>query len=73
MSQNEQVAWYLKVHGSITSLEAYNAFGILRLSARIHDLRAAGMLIYSMDETAPNRYGIKTRYTRYYLHDKNTK
>ena len=38
MSQNEMVLEYMKQNGSITS---YNAFkmGILRLSARIYELR----------------------------------
>lgn len=42
MKQTEQVVEYLNVNGSITQLEAFKEFGIMRLAAVVHDLRAAG-------------------------------
>ena len=69
LSQNEMIAMHLKEYGSITAREAYNNYGIMRLSARIHDLRATGMNIDTTEETKPNRYGVKTRYARYSLHE----
>lgn len=42
MKQTEQVLEYLKQHGSIDPLRAFNDLGILRLGARIYDLKAAG-------------------------------
>lgn len=38
MTQNEQVLQYMKEHGRITSFDAFK-MGILRLSARIWELR----------------------------------
>ena len=40
------VASHLKRHGSITAAEAYELSGILRLAARICELRHAGMNIH---------------------------
>lgn len=41
-SKEKQTAWvleYIREHGSITDVEAYEGYGIRRLSARIWDLR----------------------------------
>ena len=48
MIQTEQVIEYLNAHGSITALEAFKEFGIMRLAAVIHDLRAAGVQIQTV-------------------------
>lgn len=65
ISQNEQILKYLHEFGSITPREAYNELGIMRLAARIHDLRSMGVNIYTEEITKPNRYGVKTRFARY--------
>lgn len=44
-SQNARIATYLKGGGRLTPLDALNMFGCFRLSARIADLRNAGMKI----------------------------
>lgn len=41
-SQNTRILDHLKSGGRITSLDALNQFGCLRLSARIKDLRDLG-------------------------------
>jgi hypothetical protein len=41
-SQNKMILAYLQGGGLLTSLEALNLFGCLRLSARIHNLIGAG-------------------------------
>lgn len=41
-SQNSRIAEHLHKGLSITSLEALNLFGCMRLASRIHDLRARG-------------------------------
>lgn len=41
-TQCEMTIEYIEKYGSITPLEALNAFGSLRLGARISDLRRAG-------------------------------
>lgn len=47
LSQNEQIRQHLEAGNTITPLEALSLFGCLRLGARIHNLKAAGMAIYS--------------------------
>lgn len=42
-SQNKRIREHLEDGYSITSLEALEMFGTLRLSGRIHDLRSSGM------------------------------
>lgn len=46
-SQNLLVAKHLKKHKSITWMEAYNKYGIVRCAARVNDLRKAGIKIAS--------------------------
>lgn len=42
MTQNQIILKHLKKHGSITPLQAINKYMILRLSARIFDLKDSG-------------------------------
>ena len=67
MTQNEQVLKHLNDCGSITSLEAAREYGIMRLSARIYDLKSQGYDISSASETSRNRYGKPVSYFRYSL------
>ena len=48
---------HLMSAGSITPREAYNEYGIMRLGARIWDLKHAGYNIITEQETAYNRFG----------------
>lgn len=57
----------MKDYGSITSLEAVNEYGIMRLASRINDLRAEGIAIVSEIKTGKNRYGETTHYAVYRL------
>lgn len=66
-TQKEMVLAWLKTRGSITPLEAMKELGIMRLGARIFDLRAEGYPIISSVETAQNRFGTPTTYARYIL------
>ena len=70
ITQCEKVLRHLKDHGSITSIEAFNEYGILRLASRINDLRAMGIGIVSHTETGKNRYGENIRYSVYRLAEK---
>ena len=65
--QKNRTLQFLLDFGSITQLEAYADLGIMRLGARIYDLRKDGWPITSTSETRLNRYGEQTRYTRYRL------
>jgi hypothetical protein len=57
----------MKDYGSITSLEAVNEYGIMRLASRINDLRAEGIAIVSEMKTGKNRYGETTHFAVYRL------
>jgi len=39
------VVQYIKKNGSITSMEAFHAFGITRLAARIYEMKKIGYVI----------------------------
>lgn len=67
MTQKELVLRHLQDFGSITSMDAFNDYGITRLSAVIFDLRALGYNIESKNETRNNRYDKPTTYSRYTL------
>lgn len=67
MTQCERVIQYLQEFGSITTLEAVNELGILRLASRICDLTQEGYKFRRETVTGKNRYGDKTHFTRYYL------
>lgn len=71
MNQAEQVLSYLMEHGSITPMDAIENFGIMRLGARIFDLKSCGVPIKTMQETKKNRYGKPVHYARYVLEDNN--
>jgi hypothetical protein len=57
----------MKDYGSITSMEAVNEYGIMRLASRINDLRAQGIAISSETVSGKNRYGETTHYAVYRL------
>lgn len=68
MTQNEMILAYMREHGSITPKEALNHCGCMRLSARIHDLRAMGHDIRMELVSVPVRGGKKARVSKYRLH-----
>lgn len=67
MSQNDLILKHLEKYGSISPLEAINEYGIMRLSARISDLKAKGVVIRTKSEVGANRRGEPTIYARYHL------
>ena len=71
ITNKDRVLQYMKDFGSITSLDAFRDLGNTRLSASIWLLRREGYKITSMNETAINRYGDKTTYSRYVLVKEN--
>lgn len=66
MTQCEMVLNHLLSEGSITPKEAEKRYGIMRLGARIYDLRKHGYTITTKPETKKNRFGVLTTYARYY-------
>lgn len=67
MSQNGRIIDYLTRHGSITQLDAMRDLGIMRLGARVFDLKERGYNIQTVMVEDLNRFGEQTRYARYYL------
>ena len=65
MTQKERIKKYLDDFGSITPLEAMRDLGIMRLGARIWDLKRDGEPIIKRMESHKNRYGKTTHYARY--------
>ena len=65
MNQCQRIIRYLDDYGSITSREAMNEYGIMRLASRISDLRRRGYAIKSEMVEWRNRYGEKTYYKKY--------
>lgn len=67
MNQTEKVLDYLERHGSITPLEAMNKLGIMRLGARIYDLKESGVKIITDRVSEKNRNGELVNFARYRL------
>ena len=57
MNQTERILRHLQTFGAITSLEAIQDYGILRLASRISDLRKEGLPIRREMVSGQNRYG----------------
>lgn len=67
--QKKRVLQWLEMFGSITPLDAYREFGIMRLSAVIFVLRKEYEIVTEMED-ATNRFGEKVSYARYRLLEK---
>lgn len=67
MTQHERILRHLKEVGSLTQAEAFQEYGVGRLSSRICELWAAGYPINREFETRNNRYGEPVTYCRYWL------
>lgn len=66
MTQINRIEKHLKKR-SITSIQAYDSYGVTRLSSIIHDLRCRGNNIIGTPINVKNRYGDKCRVFRYSL------
>ena len=69
--QKFRVLEHLKTHDGITSMEAFEKYGITRLAAVVFDLRELGHDIRTLDMEGQNRYGEATRYAKYVLKEDN--
>lgn len=65
MTQSERIIRHLRDYGSISSMEAVQEYGIMRLASRISDLKKAGIPIRREMIVGKNRYGESTSYARY--------
>lgn len=66
-NQCGRILKYINDFGSITTLEAMVDLGVLRLGARISELRQKGIKISDKWETVRNRYEEKTQIKRYFI------
>lgn len=65
LTQSERVKKYMEDFGSITQLDAIQDLGVLRLSARIMELKQSGLPIEGKFEKVKNRYGEEVQVKRY--------
>lgn len=66
-NQKYRVLHYMRTYGSITPLQALGDLGIMRLGARIYELKKMGYGIRTETEAGINRMGERTRYAKYSL------
>ena len=66
-TQNQQVLETLKAGQGITALDAQKQFGIMRLAARIADLKAEGHKIVAQKVDVRNRYGQSVKVAKYWM------
>ena len=66
-NQCERVYEYLRHRGSITQFEAISELGILRLAARVNDLKRAGHPIIRKMIKVKNRFGESCTVAEYSL------
>ena len=67
MNHEEIVLQHFSKFKFISSMQAFDMYGITRLSATIYNLRQRGIKIGSIWRTTTNRYGNQVRYMDYYL------
>jgi hypothetical protein len=66
VSKQSMVLDHLMLKGTITGIQAWNAFGLYRLSSAINRLRAEGWIIHTKMIHAHN-----CSYAQYYIDPKN--
>lgn len=69
MNKHKAVLAWLQTHAGISSMEAIQNFGAIRLSAIIFNLRKRGYNIETVMVEGKDRFGHSMRYARYYLRD----
>jgi hypothetical protein len=67
MSQKERIKKYSYIHHTITPKQAEDKFGVMRLGARIWELKHDGLNIVTEKAVSTNRYGKKVTYAKYRL------
>tara|TARA_R100000353_G_scaffold108792_1_gene78164 strand:- start:356 stop:571 length:216 start_codon:yes stop_codon:yes gene_type:complete len=67
LNQKQKVLRHLKRYGSITPLEAFNDYAIMRLTSRICELKDQGYNIKSEFVSSKNRFQENVSYSKYTL------
>ena len=65
--QRNAIKEHLEKYGSITSMEAFQLYGVTRLSAVIYDLKKLGYDITTHILMGKTRYGTTSQYAKYTL------
>lgn len=65
MNQQTRILNYMNKHGGITAAEAFQNLGVMRLSARIKEMRQDGVNIITQRMECRNRYGETVHFTKY--------
>ena len=66
-TQNEIILESLKSGDGLTALDAQSRFGIMRLAARINDLKHDGHKIISRRVDVRNRHGDPVKVAKYWM------
>lgn len=67
ITQCDRILRHLNIYGTITSLEAMQEYGIMRLASRINDLKRKGYNIIGETATGKNRFEERISYKVYKL------
>ena len=67
VTQNAQVLEYMEQHGSIDQVRAFEDLNILRLGARIYDLKQSGVAITGETQSRVDKNGKTKRWKVYRL------
>lgn len=68
-TQRSRIMAHLKANKTLTSLEALRKYGIMRLSARISELKRRGEPIEKQMISVQNKYGETVRVAEYRLRE----
>lgn len=71
MTQCERILQYMEDFGSINPMQAMQDLGVMRLAARVADLKKAGHKITRRTVTGRNRYGAPVIYAEYRLEEQS--
>ena len=63
--QKKIILGHFEQHKTLSSMEAFQLYGITRLAARINELRILGYEIDTIMVESLNRYGEPVRYANY--------
>lgn len=73
MTQCEMILRYMQDFGSINPQQAMQDLGVMRLAARVADLKKAGHKITRRTVTGKNRYGVPAIFAEYRLEENSVK
>ena len=68
-TKTTEIMKHLRLHGHITSLEAFQLYGSQKVSSIIYNLRKKGWNIKTVDCVGKDRYGHTMKYADYRLEE----